>query len=283
MWRERRGIPCQLLSRRLPHTDPNTAKRVSEANSILQTLDIIRFREHLARESEQKLRTSYPELLQMCKDSGAAQSDAEAERICEALRAAGIVLKVGDLVYLRPQEVTAMVMRALPDTEAEVLGRLRELEAELAPLAAQKHKIDTRARRRTNGVLWAGLALLLVQWGLFLRLTFWELSWDVMEPISYFFSSLWGIVAYCYFLVTKEDFAFRHSYSKMNQTFQVGGERDHGFDRARYEQVLQDIRRYRGYLRSATDKPGLDADENASETEAQPEEVTQAWKGELAR
>ncbi len=38
-------------------------------------------------------------------------------------------------------------MQALPDTEAEVLGRLRELEAELAPLAAQKHKIDTRARR----------------------------------------------------------------------------------------------------------------------------------------
>ena len=25
-------------------------------------------------------------------------------------------------------------------------------------------------------------------------LTFFELSWDVMEPISYFFSSLWGIV-----------------------------------------------------------------------------------------
>lgn len=43
--------------------------------------------------------------------SGAAHSDTEAERICEALRAAGIVLKVGDLVYLRPQEVTAMVMR----------------------------------------------------------------------------------------------------------------------------------------------------------------------------
>ena len=50
-------------------------------------------------------------------------------------------------------------------------------------------------------MLWAGLALLVVQWSLFLRLTFWELSWDVMEPISYFFSSLWGILAYCYFLV----------------------------------------------------------------------------------
>lgn len=30
------------------------------------------------------------------------------------MRSAGIVLKVGDLVYLRPQEVTAMVMRVRP-------------------------------------------------------------------------------------------------------------------------------------------------------------------------
>lgn len=50
-------------------------------------------------------------------------------------------------------------------------------------------------------MLWAGLVLLITQWSLFLRLTFWELSWDVMEPISYFFTSLWGILAYCYFLV----------------------------------------------------------------------------------
>ena len=34
---------------------------------------------------------------------------------------------------------------------------------------------------------------------------------------------------------------------------QVGGERDHGFDRARYEQLLLEIRRYRGYLRASAD------------------------------
>lgn len=39
------------------------------------------------------------------------------------------------------------LLQALPDTEAEVLARLRELEIELRPLAEQKHKIDTGARR----------------------------------------------------------------------------------------------------------------------------------------
>ena len=52
-------------------------------------------------------------------------------------------------------------------------------------------------------LLWAGLSLLVLQWGVFLRLTFFELSWDVMEPISYFFSSLWGIVAYAYFMASR--------------------------------------------------------------------------------
>ena len=38
-------------------------------------------------------------------------------------------------------------MQALPDTEAEVQARLQELYAEIAPLAEQKHKIDSRATR----------------------------------------------------------------------------------------------------------------------------------------
>ena len=38
-------------------------------------------------------------------------------------------------------------MQAVPDTESEVLTRLRELEAELTPLAEQKRKIETRTFR----------------------------------------------------------------------------------------------------------------------------------------
>ena len=37
--------------------------------------------------------------------------------------------------------------------------------------------------RTVKAILWAGLAGFMLQWALFLRLTFWELSWDVMEPV----------------------------------------------------------------------------------------------------
>ena len=45
-----------------------------------------------------------------------------------------------------------------------------------------------------------GLAFLIVQWGMLARLTFWELSWDVIEPITYFLGSGSTILFYCYFM-----------------------------------------------------------------------------------
>ena len=37
----------------------------------------------------------------------------------------------------------------------------------------------------------------------FAYLTFWELSWDVMEPIAYFVSVFYSLIAYIYFFVTR--------------------------------------------------------------------------------
>ena len=54
--------------------------------------------------------------------------------------------------------------------------------------------------RRTRIYLWTGLAFLIVQWGMLARLTFWELSWDVIEPITYFLGSGSTILFYCYFM-----------------------------------------------------------------------------------
>ncbi len=38
-------------------------------------------------------------------------------------------------------------------------------------------------------LLWGGLAGVMGVWAVCFRLTFWELSWDVMEPITYFIGS----------------------------------------------------------------------------------------------
>ena len=34
-------------------------------------------------------------------------------------------------------------------------------------------------------------------------LTWWELSWDVMEPIAYHLTLVYGAIAYLYFMATR--------------------------------------------------------------------------------
>ena len=75
--------------------------------------------------------------------------------------------------------------------------------------------------RWVRRILWAGLLAFVLQWVTFLRLTFWELSWDVMEPVCYFVSSAGGISAYCYFLATHEDFNYAPWRDRVASNLQV--------------------------------------------------------------
>ena len=47
-----------------------------------------------------------------------------------------------------------------------------------------------------------------VQFGVLARLTWWEYSWDIMEPVTYFVTYGTGIVAYAYFVLTKQEYLF---------------------------------------------------------------------------
>lgn len=57
-------------------------------------------------------------------------------------------------------------------------------------------KVHSSANSSARFYLWAGLFLLVFQLAAFIRLTFWELSWDVMEPIGFFVQLGTGIRAF---------------------------------------------------------------------------------------
>lgn len=60
------------------------------------------------------------------------------------------------------------------------------------------------AVRRTNAMTWIGLGLMGVQFGVLARLTWWEYSWDIMEPVTYFVTYGTAMAAYAYFVLTKQ-------------------------------------------------------------------------------
>ncbi|BET01213.1 Protein of unknown function, DUF607 [Nesidiocoris tenuis] len=83
---------------------------------------------------------------------------------------------------------------------------LEKLQVELEPLEKKKMELDARASRKTNAMTWVGLGLMSVQFGILARLTWWEYSWDIMEPVTYFVTYGTAMATYAYFVLTKQEY-----------------------------------------------------------------------------
>lgn len=145
---------------------------------------------------------AYSELLEACQSMGVARSRDEAIAFASVLDEAGVVLLFRDKVYLHPEKVVDLIRRAVPLALTPEDDPARD---ELRRLVEEKEKIDVLAHKQVRRILWIGLGLGVVQVGLFFRLTFWEFSWDVMEPIAFFVTATSIVVGYAYFLFTARD------------------------------------------------------------------------------
>lgn len=191
---------------------------------------------------------SYGELLREVQDSSAGLDEQGAEELCKALIKAGVVLQYRDVIYLRPEEVAEMVLGNLPHKQGEVENKLATLRKRLGPLIEVKNEIRDEARTRSAMYLNAGLLFLVSQFGIFYWLTFHELSWDVMEPVAYFFTLGYGILTYVYFLVQREDFDYLGFRKRVETEHETKEERKRNFDEILYKKLTRDVERYERYL-----------------------------------
>ena len=224
-------------------SDNETLKgRRREGVALLRSLNAYKFREHLKSLRQNHTFIRYDEMVALAQKKGAAGTPAESRELCNTLISAGVVFRFRDVVYLSTHEVAETILASLPDTKVESEKRMEELKHELEPLEKQKNDYEARLSRYRSWMLGSGLFLLLFQFGVFVRLTYWELSWDVMEPIAYFTSLIYGIVLFTYSLWTKENFEIPNVSSKMAQF--VIRKRHVKYDKERYSQLLKEFKRY---------------------------------------
>ncbi|AQK99722.1 Calcium uniporter protein 6, mitochondrial [Zea mays] len=159
----------------------------------------------------------YADLLRACQDSGAARTRAEAAALAAALDEAGVVLLFRDRVYLHPDKIVDLVRKAMPLALTPENDPGKE---ELKQLQVQLEDINKLAHKQVRRILWSGLGFLITQVGLFFRLTFWEFSWDVMEPITFFTTTTGLVVGYAYFLITSRDPTYRDFMERMFESRQ---------------------------------------------------------------
>jgi len=73
----------------------------------------------------------------------------------------------------------------------------------------KKIELARLAEKRTTTLTWVGLGLMSVQFGILARLTWWEYSWDIMEPVTYFVTYGTAMACYAYFVMTKQVSLFK--------------------------------------------------------------------------
>ncbi|RWW21063.1 hypothetical protein GW17_00014794 [Ensete ventricosum] len=143
---------------------------------------------------------AYSEFVRICCEASGGERGVEVARSLDEL---GAVIVWGNVVFLRPEEVakaieTAMIPSVEDAERGEELRRMEETKAE----------IDRSAAAQVRRELWCGLGLMAAQTAAFMRLTFWELSWDVMEPICFYVASIYFMAGYAFFLATSREPSF---------------------------------------------------------------------------
>ncbi|THU43934.1 hypothetical protein C4D60_Mb02t02080 [Musa balbisiana] len=201
----------------------------AEAKRLMRLVNVESLKRKLERDGEEVI--GYSQLLEACEGMGVARSREEAGAFARVLDEAGVILLFRDKVYLHPEKVVDLIRRAVPLALTPENDPRRE---ELKQLQEKKQEIDMLAHKQVRRILWLGLGFLIVQIGLFFRLTFWEFSWDVMEPIAFFATTAGILCGYAYFLFTSrdptyQDFMKRLFLSRQKKLFQK-----HSFDIQRY-------------------------------------------------
>uniref|UniRef100_A0A915B6D1 Calcium uniporter protein n=2 Tax=Parascaris univalens TaxID=6257 RepID=A0A915B6D1_PARUN len=126
------------------------------------------------------------------------------------------------------------------DRERKLIEKLEEVELELKPLEAVKARIDAECESHSERIMWILFAAMGLQTGVFARLTWWEYSWDIMEPVTYFATYATVISTYGYYLYTRQNFEYTTMKNRCFTNYFYKRAQKHGFDVVRYNE-LQDL------------------------------------------
>lgn len=159
--------------------------------------------------------------------------ESELTSVVEKLSAAGLIVPVenGEYFHLRPSQLVADWNEVQLETLSQsgdslsLLSMVRDAEQQLTAAqqdfsrrleALQPAAARTAAWRKrvwSGALLFAGTQLAVIS-----RLTYFDLDWDIMEPVSYFLGTGTSLVFFLYVLRFRRE----HSYSDFDATFLPG-------------------------------------------------------------
>lgn len=115
--------------------------------------------------------------------------------------------KLGDVQALVAQLYEAFNVREYHiDMERSVIAELEDIRLQLEPMEQKLQEIQNAAYKKANFFIWTFLVMMSIQFGALARLTWWEYSWDIMEPVTYFVTYGTTMMWFIYYLVTRQEY-----------------------------------------------------------------------------
>ncbi|KAK8494850.1 hypothetical protein V6N12_055171 [Hibiscus sabdariffa] len=207
----------------------------AEARKLMRLVNVESLKTKLGVEGKEVI--GYSELLKACESMGVARS------LDEAIAFARVVDSIR----------RAVPLALSPEDDDPVRDELKKLQA-------KKEEIDVQAHKQVRGILWCGLGLAVVQVGLFFRLTFWEFSWDVMEPIAFFTTATGIVIGYAYFLITSRDPTYQDLLKRLFLSRQRKLFKKHNFNLERLKELQNRCKSHCDASASIRNRVGMDVE-----------------------
>lgn len=231
-------------------------EKTAAVNELLKHTTAITFNERLTAEAESTDIMDYGDVIKIGVEIGLTEK--EAADMVATMHNSGCLLRVYDAVYLKPSEMVEALVEKLPmptadnsKLVAEYEIKLAAIREELSPLEEKMDSIHRSSNSRARSYLWLGLFLLVFQLGAFIRLTFWELSWDVMEPIGFFVQLFAGIIGYTWFML----YGTEMTYGNIYESYYGAGKKRKlsGMDELaeKHKSLMRQMKLYEKFLRWA--------------------------------
>jgi len=162
--------------------------------------------------------------------------------------------KISDVKHLVSQLYEALNIEEFQlNKEQELTRELEILQKELQPLEKQRQEIINHAEERTTAITWVGLGLMSVQFGILARLTWWEYSWDIMEPVTYFVTYGTAIACYAYFVLTRQEYLYPDATDRQRLVTFHKKAKKHRWDVDKYNTIKQGINSLEADLKKLRD------------------------------
>ncbi|CAM9710798.1 unnamed protein product [Ectocarpus sp. 12 AP-2014] len=225
----------------------------TELPSLLERGRVLRLRAALDDETRRSM--TYAEFEGLCEDCGMDKADAR--KVAADLHKVGVILHfhaepgLADIVYLQPHQVLEHFfakyslespLRQYLLLQAERLEEEKNaVRRELDPTLRLKENLDSQARVTVSRCMWGLSALVVSGAGGYWYLSYVYLSWDIMEPVTFFTALGVSTLSYAWWMFTNKDLQHSNIFdfffnSMIQRRYEKGG-----LDQARLKTAEEEL------------------------------------------